>query len=77
MDERLADLYRIPEHVLPQDIYLQDLSEQCARLEEQVRAIASLLPPKEQQIIEAFLDIRDELEFQSVKVAMQFGKHLK
>ena len=54
-----------------------DLSEQCARLEEQVRTIASLLPPKEQQIIEAFLDIRDELEFQSVKVAMQFGKHLK
>ena len=77
MDGRRKDLYTIPEHVLPQDIYLQDLSEQCARLEEQVRAIASLLPPKEQQIIEAFLDIRDELEFQSVKVAMQFGKHLK
>jgi hypothetical protein len=27
--------------------------------------------------MEAYLDIRDELEFQSVKVAMQFGKHLK
>ena len=40
MDGRLKDLYTIPEHVLPQDIYLQDLSEQCARLEEQVRAIA-------------------------------------
>ena len=77
MDERLADLYHIPEYVLPQDLYLVDLSEQCARMEERVRNIASRLPPKEKQIIEAFLDIRDELEFQSVKVAMQFGKHLK
>ena len=77
MDERLADLYHIPEYVLPQDLYLVDLSEQCARMEERVRDIASRLPPKEKQIIEAFLDIRDELEFQSVKVAMQFGKHLK
>ena len=54
-----------------------DLSEQCSQLEERVRDIASRLPPKEKQIIEAFLDIRDELEFQSVKVAMQFGKYLK
>ena len=77
MDERLADLYQIPEHVLPQDIYLQDLSEQCSRLEEQVRAIVSRLPRKQQQIMEAYLDIRDELEFQSVKVAMRFGKYLK
>ena len=77
MDERLADLYHIPEYVLPQDLYLVDLSEQCSRLEERVRAIASRLPRKERKIMEAYLDIRDELEFQSVKVAMQFGKHLK
>ena len=77
MDERLTDLYEIPEYILPQDIYLLDLSEQCARLEEQVRAIAGRLPRKERKIMEAYLDIRDELEFQSVKVAMQFGKHLK
>ncbi len=56
MDERLADLYRIPEHV---------------------RAIVSRLLRKQKQTIEAYLDTRDELEFQSVKVAMQFGKHLK
>lgn len=77
MDNRLTDLYQIPEHVLPQDIYLSDLSEQCARLEERVRVIAGRLPPKERQVLESYLDIRDELEFQSVKVAMQFGKHLK
>ena len=77
MDKRLADLYQIPEYVLPQDIYLLDLSEQCAYLEERVRAIIGRMPLKERQVLEAYLDIRDELEFQSVKVAMQFGKHLK
>lgn len=77
MDNRLKDLYTIPESVVPQDIYLLDLSEQCARLELQVRSIAMTLPPKQRQTIEAFLDIRDELEFQSVKIAMKYGKHLQ
>ena len=77
MDDRLHDLYTIPESVVPQDIYLLDLSEQCARLEMQVRSIAQTLPTKQRATIEAFLDARDELEFQSVKIAMQYGKHLK
>lgn len=77
MDDRLAELYRIPEHVLPQDLYLMDLSEHCARLEERVLDIVSRLPRKQRETVEAYLQIRDELEFQSVKVAMQFGKHLK
>lgn len=77
MDNRLHDLYTIPESVVPQDIYLLDLSEQCTRLELQVRSIARTLPPRQRQTIEAFLDARDELEFQSVKIAMQYGKHLK
>ena len=77
MDDRLHDLSSIPESVLPQDIYLLDLSEQCTLLEMQVRSIAMTLPGKQRKIIEAFLDMRDELEYQSVKVAMQYGKHLK
>ena len=77
MDDRLHDLYTIPESVVPQDIYLLDLSEQSVRLEMQVRSIARTLPSKQRQTIEAFLDARDELEFQSVKIAMQYGKHLK
>lgn len=77
MDGRLEDLYTIPEGVLPQDIYLLDLSEQCARLEQQVKSIAQTLPTKQRHVIEAFLELRDELEFQSVKIAMRYGKHLK
>ena len=77
MDERLNDLYTVPERVVPQDIDLLDLSEQCARLEQQVRSIAQTLPAKQRQVIEAFLELRDELEFQSVKTAMRYGKYLK
>ncbi len=77
MDDRVRNLYTIPDTVVEQEIYLLDLSEQCAVMEERVRAIARSLPSKQRAIIEAFLDIRDELEFQSVKTAMKFGKHLK
>ena len=77
MDSRLENLYTIPEHVVEQDTYLLGLSEQCAVLEERVRALAHSLPEDQRQIIEAFLALRDELEYQSVKVAMAYGKHLK
>ena len=77
MDSRLENLYNIPAHVVEQDVYLLDLIEQCAVLEERVRDLACTLPTEQRCIIEAFLNIRDELEFQSVKVAMQYGKHLK
>ena len=77
MESRLSDIYRIPERVVPQDIYLLDLSEQCAVLEERVRALAHSLPEDQRQTIEAFLDLRDELEYQSGKCAMAYGKHLK
>lgn len=77
MDDRLKSLYTIPDTVVPQDLYLLDLSEQCAVMEARVRAIAQCLPPRQRATIEAFLDLRDELEFQSVKIAMQYGKHLK
>lgn len=75
MDSRLKDLYTIPERIVEQDIYLLDLSEQCAVFEERVRSIARALPEEQRQTIEVYLEIRDELELQSVKVAMQYGKH--
>lgn len=77
VDDRLKDFYTIPERVVHQDIYLEDLSEQCAVMEERVRRIAEELPELQRMIIEDFLNIRDELEFQTVKVAMRYGKHLK
>ena len=77
MDERLYDLYRIPQNSLPQDIYLMDLAEECAHMEERVRAWMCKLPADERELLESYLDIRDELEFQSVKTALRFSKYVK
>lgn len=77
MNDSLKELYQIPERVVPQDGYLLDLAEQCARLEEQVREIADKLPREDREIWEDYLDMRDELEYQSVKTALRFSKYVK
>ena len=77
MNERLVDLYRVPERSLPQDIYLMDLAEECAHIEERVRDLMTRLPVSDRELLESYLDIRNELEFQSVKIALQFSKYVK
>ncbi|MGN0999863.1 MAG: hypothetical protein ACI4PO_09950 [Faecousia sp.] len=77
MEERLKVLYRIPEKVLPQDVYLQDLAEQCAGLETRVRDIMEGLPAHDRQVPESYPDMRDELEYQTVKTALRFSKNVK
>ena len=77
MDERLYDLYRISQNSLPQDIYLMDLAEECAHMEERVRAMMVGLQARDRELMESYLDIRDELEFQSVKTALRFSKYIK
>ncbi len=73
MDDRLRDLYTIPESILPQDVYMEDLALQCHHLEEQVQAVLAGLPHRERAILEAYIAARDELAFQSVKQALHFG----
>ena len=77
MNDRLKNLYQIPERCLPQDVYLLDLAEQCAQLEEQVRELERKLPRKDRETLENYLNMRDELEFQSVKMALRFSKYVK
>ena len=43
-------------------------------LEEELRNLAGKLPDYERQVIEAYVDIRDELEFESIKTALRWGK---
>lgn len=77
MEERLKELYRIPEKVLPQDSYLQDLAEQCANLEARVLDMMENLSTHDRQVLESYLDMRDELEYQTVKTALRFSKNVK
>lgn len=77
MDERLNDLYDAPGQYLPQDVYLQDLAEQCACLEVRIRALAEQLSDDDRLLLESYIDMRDELEYQSVKTALRFSKYVK
>ena len=77
MEERIRDLYRLPEGVLPQDVYLLDLAEQCAQLEVRVREMMENLSGHDRGILESYLELRDELEYQTVKAALRFSKNVK
>ena len=74
MDQRLEYLYQVPDISDFEDICLQTLRESSASLESQLRELIDRLPEHDRQIIVAYLDIRDELEFQTVKTALRYGK---
>ena len=73
----MKDLYYIPDRCLPQDVHLMDIAEHCVHLEEQVRALSKKLPARDRETLESYLELRDELEYQSVKTALRFSKYVK
>ena len=74
MKENIWDLYRLPNIGEYEDVSLQSLGEACAKLEEQLYMIANTLPEKERQIIHAYISIRNDLEVETVKTALRWGK---
>lgn len=46
-------------------------------MEARVRGLIERLPATERELMESYLDMRDELEFQSIKTALRFGKYIK
>ena len=74
MNKTVRDLYNVPNINEYQDLNLLELSECCAALESQVLVIARSLPLKERQIIEVYISTRDDLEFETVKTALRWGK---
>ena len=74
MNEAIRDLYKISNTDNYQDVHLLTLSEQCALLEEQVYALAKDLPAKKRHIIEDYISMRNDLEYETVKTALRWGK---
>ena len=74
MDGQVADLYHLPDIEQYTDLHLLALSENCSALEEQVYQIANALPDKQRQIIEAYISTRNDLEVETVKTALRWGK---
>ena len=74
MDEQIADLYRLPNLSEYEDIHLLTLREHCAVLESQVEVLLTRLSDRDRYVLEAYMDIRNTLEFETVKVALRWGK---
>ena len=75
MDERLLDLYRLPNIADYEDVHLLTLRENCAVLEDQVRDVLSRVSDHDRYILQAYIDMRNELEFETVKTALRWGKN--
>lgn len=74
MDGKVEDLYKLPDIGKYEDVHLLTLSENCAALEEQVHIIAQALPKPKRYIIEAYISARNDLEVETVKTALRWGK---
>ena len=74
MNEGVIDLYRLPNVSQYEDIHLLTLSETCSVLEERVYEIAEALPEKEKQTIKEYINTRNDLEVESIKTALRWGK---
>lgn len=74
MEDRITDLYRLPNITEYEDVHLLTLVDNCAVLEAQVCAIAQTLPDEKRQVIEDYISTRNDLEVETVKVALRWGK---
>ena len=78
MKDPIMNLYRLPNVDEYTDVHLLTLSEHCTMLEEQVYAIAKTLPLQKRHVIEAYISTRNDLEVETVKTALRWGKrHVK
>ena len=74
MEKNIMDLYRQPDIDEYQNLDLLALSEACAMLEERVYAIAEELPAEQRAVIEDYISTRNELELESFRAALRWGK---
>lgn len=74
MRQTVSDLDRMPAIDQYEEVCLLTLSEECMRLEEKLREIAEAMPEKERQYILAYIDARDDLEVETTKAALRWGK---
>ena len=74
MNEPVSALYCVPDIEEYEDVCLLSLSEACAKLEEQVFALAKTLPVEDRLLIEAYICARNDLEVETTKTALRWGK---
>ena len=74
LKERLSDFYHglgIEEY---EDCHLLTLREQVDALEYQIFDFLDRMPDHDRYILEAYIDLRNNLEVESIKTALRLGK---
>ena len=71
---RFSDLYNAANIEKYEDIHLQTLAEECANLEQRVWEICDKLSERDRCILQAYIDLRNDLECESIKAALRIGK---
>ena len=74
MDNRITSFYELPGVDQFQDADLLILRQNCSMLESALHTMLDQLPDQERCILVAYMDARDELEFETVKAALRWGK---
>ena len=74
MNHQISALYHLPDIAEYEDTHLLTLRENCDVLEEQLYSVLQRLPEPDRQTIEVYMDMRNELEFETVKAALRWGK---
>lgn len=74
MDPRIVPLCTMPDAEEIANVHLEELRISCAALEDRLHDIADSLPEHQRCTLEAYMDARDELEFQTVRFALKWGK---
>lgn len=74
MEERIQDLYKLPNITDYEDIHLQTLYESCAVMEERLGAVKERMSDYDRYILESYIDLRNDLEFQSIQTALRWEK---
>lgn len=74
MKERLYDFYHALDMQECEDIHVLTLREQCDTLEYQIVNIMGRLSEHDRYIMEAYIDLRNDLEFESIKTAFRLGR---
>ena len=74
MDKRLIDLYAVPNIENYEDVHLMTLREHCLELESKLEDVKLRMNTDDRLLLDSYIDMRDELEFQSIKMALRWGK---
>ena len=74
MNERLVDLYNLDIMRHLESVHLPSLVAKCDALEQCVYEIAKSLSEEKRTAIQNYIDMRNNLEFETVKAAMRYSK---